>query len=303
MPKVIIDPINNISLNYQCLGEGEDLVLIHGLGANLAFWYPGIAGVLSRYYRVIIYDLRGHGNSSISNSGYTVADMTADLQALLIHLEVASAHIVGHSFGARIACQYAIAYPKQVKSLTIADTQFYCLQPRMQLREWFYWHIWKEKLIEQGAELPSEDEFISFHLLSKLNQFSNESIDNLDKKLVRKPSLKNRVLGRRSQEKWQKLIDNTTATKEFDEDDTVATDFTSISKPIFIIYGEYSPCLPTYWKLKELIPNCQSKIMPEVGHFHPAVQPKRFVYNLWKFLKKDAKNPEELLSLSSTEEL
>lgn len=302
MPKAIVDSVNNICLNYQCLGEGEDLVLIHGLGANLAFWYPGIAGVLSRHYRVIIYDLRGHGNSSMPDSGYTVADMTSDLKALLTHLEVTSAHIVGHSFGARVACQYAIAYPQQVNSLTIADTQFYCLQPRMQLRGWFYWHIWKEKLIEQGAELPSEDEFISFHLLTKLNQFSNESIDNIDKKLVRKPSLKNRVLGRRSQEKWQKLIDNTTATQEFDEDGIVATNFTSISSPILIIYGEYSPCLPTYWKLKELLPNCQSKIMLEVGHFHPAVQPKRFVYNLWKFMQKDAKNAEELF-ISSTEEL
>ncbi len=43
MPKVIIDPTKDIFLNYQCLGSGEDLVLIHGLGANLAFWYPGIA--------------------------------------------------------------------------------------------------------------------------------------------------------------------------------------------------------------------------------------------------------------------
>lgn len=302
MPKFVVDSFNNISLNYECLGEGEDLILIHGLGANLAFWYPGIAGVLSRHYRVIIYDLRGHGKSSMPNSGYRVADMMADLQALLAHLEVASAHIVGHSFGARVACQYAIAHPSQVKSLTIADTQFYCLQPRMQLRDWFYWHIWKEKLISQGAELPSEDEFISFHLLTKLNQFSNESIDDINKKLVRKPSLKNRVLGRRSQEKWQQLIENTTATKEFDEDEINATDFEVISMPTLIIYGEYSPCLPTYNKLQELLPNCQYKIMPEVGHFHPAVQPKRFIYILWKFLKKDAKNVEELFAFSSREE-
>ena len=294
MPKVIIDPTEDIFLNYQCLGSGEDLVLIHGLGANLAFWYPGIAGILSRHYRVIIYDLRGHGNSSMSSCGYTVAAMTVDLQVLLDQLGVVSAHIVGHSFGARIACQYAIAHPQQVNSLTIADTQFYCLQPKMKLRDWFYWHIWKEKLIEQGADLPSEDEFISFHLLTKLNQFNNKS--------VRKPSLKNRVLGRRSQKKWQSLIDNTMAIKEFDEDGIIATDFSSIFSPTLIIYGEYSPCLPTYWKLKELLPNCQSKILPKVGHFHPAVQPKRFVYNLWKFLQKDAK-AEELFALISTEEL
>lgn len=57
MFKAIVDSINNIYLNYQCLVEGEEL-LIHGLGANLAFWYPSIAAVLSRHYRVIIYDLR-----------------------------------------------------------------------------------------------------------------------------------------------------------------------------------------------------------------------------------------------------
>ncbi len=301
MPKAIVDSVNNISLNYQCLGEGEDLVLIHGLGANLAFWYPGIAAVLSRHYRVIIYDLRGHGNSSMPSYGYTVATMTADLQALLAHLQVVRGHIVGHSFGARIACQYAIAHPSQVSSLTIADTQFYCLQPRMQLRDWFYWQTWKDKLIAQGASLPSDDEFISFHLLTKLNQISSESIDN-DDKLVRKPSLKNRVLGRRSQVKWQQLIDNTTATKEFDEDGIVNTDFVDISSPTLIVYGEYSPCLPTYWELKKLLPTCQSTIMPKVGHFHPAVQPKRFVYILWKFLQKETKNAEELF-FSSTEEL
>jgi pimeloyl-ACP methyl ester carboxylesterase len=236
------------------------------------------------------------------SSGYTVVDMTADLQALLAHLGVVSAHIVGHSFGARIACQYAIAHPQQVNSLTIADIQFYCLQSRMQLRDWFYWPICKAKLIEQGAFLPSEDEFISFQLLTNLNQSFSESINNQDKKLVRKPSLKNRILGRKSHKKWHQLLENTTAIKEFDEDTIVATDFMAISMPTLVVYGEYSPCLPTYWKLKELLPTCQSAIMPKVGHFHPAVQPKRFVYILWKFLKKDPENIGELFSFSSREE-
>lgn len=97
-------------------------------------------------------------------------------------------------------------------------------------------------------------------------------------------------------------MDNTRAIKEFDEDVIIATDFSLISSPTLIIYGEYSPFLPTYWKLKELLPNCQSKILPKVGHFYPAVQPKRFIYNLGKFLQKDAK-AAELFALSSTEEL
>ena len=92
------------------------------------------------------------------------------------------------------------------------------------------------------------------------------------------------------------------AIKEFDEDGIIATDSSLISTPTLIIYGEYSPCLPTYWKLKELLANCQSKILPKVGHFHPAVQPKRFIYNLGEFIQKDAK-AAELFALLATEEL
>ena len=56
MPRLAID--SDTAIHYQCLGQGEDLVLIHGLGANLAFWYMGIARRLARQYRVIMYDLR-----------------------------------------------------------------------------------------------------------------------------------------------------------------------------------------------------------------------------------------------------
>ncbi|MBD2183266.1 alpha/beta hydrolase [Planktothrix sp. FACHB-1355] len=283
MPEIVID---NVLLHYQCFGEGEDLVLIHGLAANLAFWYPGIASMLAQKYRVITYDLRGHGKSGMPVSGYSMGHMEHDLQGLLNHLGITRAHIVGHSFGARIAVHYAVSHPQQVATLTIADTQFRCLQPKMRLGDWLYWQSWKEQLLQHGVALPSDDEFISFKLLLEFDRIFNELTQ---KGIATKPSklsLKNRDLGRKGAANWQKLMDTTTAKQEFDEgEEMTQEDIKKISMPTLAFYGEYSHCMPSCWKFKESIENCQVAVMPEVGHFHPVVKPELFVETLGQFLQ------------------
>jgi pimeloyl-ACP methyl ester carboxylesterase len=165
----------DIPLHHLCDGQGEDVVMIHGLGANLAFWYMGIAKEIATNFRVITYDLRGHGRSRMQESGYTLNSMGDDLDALLDHLGVTRAHIVGHSFGARVALAYTIRRPERVASLTVADTQVSCLQPPVRLRDWPYWGTWKKQLIEQGHDtLPSEDEIINYRLLASFNRISRQ---------------------------------------------------------------------------------------------------------------------------------
>lgn len=275
MPTLPIDPARKIALNYQCLGEGENLVLIHGLGANLAFWYPGIASELAKQYRVIIYDLRGHGRSTITGSGYTLTQMIQDLRILLEYLEVEKAHIVGHSFGARVALLYGICHPHQVKSLGIVDTQLQCLQPRMRLREWPHWESWRQKLWQQGLEIPSEDEVIDFHLLTQMNKTVSE---------LTKPSLKNRDMGRKGKERWQQLM-ATAAKEELEQEQEITpVKLSQISQPTLAIYGSKSHCLPTCWELTKLLPNCSAVIIEGVGHFFPVIKPDEFVQALSKFL-------------------
>lgn len=282
MPEIVVD---DVALHYQCFGEGEDLVLIHGLGANLAFWFPGIASMLSQHYRVILYDLRGHGKSAMPDSGYTLAHMTHDLHTLLEHLGVERLHVVGHSFGARVALYYATLYPHQVVTLTLADTQFMCLQPKMRLREWHYWQTWKQKLEEKGVPMPFEDELIDFRLLKHLNQVSLELTQGSLVKKRRKPSLKNRDMGQKGAARWEQLIETTTAQQEFDQEQQITVeDISKISMPTLAVYGEYSHCLASCDKLKALIPNCQVVIHPKVGHFHPVVEPKMFVNTVEQFL-------------------
>src|SRR3546814_3882769 len=59
--------------------SGPDVVLVHGLGANRAFWYPRLASALVPQFRVTIYDLRGHGYSEVPPSGYSTTTMAQDL--------------------------------------------------------------------------------------------------------------------------------------------------------------------------------------------------------------------------------
>lgn len=275
--------IENISLHYQCLGEGEDLVLIHGLGANLAFWYLGIASVLAQRYRVTVYDLRGHGDSSIPTTGYTLSHLAQDLYALLNHLHIQRAHVVGHSFGGAIALHYAALHPEQVATLTLADTQISCLQPRMRLGDWAYWFIWKQKLVQQGFSLPSDDELIGMRLLLQLSQRSQATAQ--ETQAARKPSLKRRNMGLKGAERWEKLLTTTQAEQELNDLGQITEAYIKqLAMPTLAMYGEYSHCLPCCWKLKELIQDCEVKIAPQVGHFHPVIDPKGFLDALQQFL-------------------
>jgi pimeloyl-ACP methyl ester carboxylesterase len=283
----------NTALHFQCTGEGEDLVLIHGLGANLAFWYIGIATLLARRYRVITYDLRGHGRSGMPTAGYRLRDMANDLQDLFDYLNVERAHIVGHSFGARVGLLYAIAKPHRVATLTLADTQLSCLQPKMRLRDWPYWTTWKQQLKQQGfRSLPSDENFINFHLLA---YFSRISMDFTHSGLAQRPrrlSLKTRDMGRKGGARWRRLLATTSARYDFDDDKQISLhNIKQIGLPTLAVYGEYSHCLPSCWKFKELIHNCQVAIIPGAGHFHPVIKPRVFVRVLGQFLRRHALSP------------
>jgi pimeloyl-ACP methyl ester carboxylesterase len=277
--------VNSIDLHYECLGQGEPLVLIHGLGANMAFWYLSVAVALSQNYRVILYDLRGHGESSAPDSGYTLPHMEEDLSNLLQALDVQHAHVVGHSFGARVAIYYAIAHPEKISTLTIADTQLSCMQPPMRLCEWEYWQIWKQQLGEQGVLLPSDDELISLQLLSQLNRIAPNLAHGAQAKAARQPSLKRRTMGQKGAQRWEQLLSNPQAQQELNDDHAITlAKLQDLTMPTLAFFGEYSHCLATGWEIQKQLPNCQMEIMAEVGHFHPAVKPRQFAQTLQEFL-------------------
>lgn len=115
MPKIIA---NGTSIFYIEKGTGPSLIMMHGLSDNSALWSP-LLETFSQSYRTIVPDVRGHGNSSKPDTPYSIKLFSRDLQAFCKAQNVQKCHIVGHSMGAAIAQQFAVDYPKQVRSLIL----------------------------------------------------------------------------------------------------------------------------------------------------------------------------------------
>jgi len=123
---------NGVVTFYEDAGEGPVVVLIHGYGADLRLWDAQVSPLKEAGFRVIRYDVRGHGRSMIAPDGYTFESYAADLHDLLDRLnverpateslEVEAIHAVGLSMGGGIGLQFALDYPGRVLSLTLVDS-------------------------------------------------------------------------------------------------------------------------------------------------------------------------------------
>lgn len=113
-----------LEVHVQRLGEGPPTaVFLHGLVMdNLSSWYFTVAPALAAVADVVLYDLRGHGRTTRPDSGYTIPDLVADLDALLDALGVEEpVELVGNSFGGLLAVAYAIARPERTRGLALVD--------------------------------------------------------------------------------------------------------------------------------------------------------------------------------------
>ena len=106
-------------LNYQQLGQGKDIILIHGLFGRLDNLNM-IAKVLANNYRVTSIDVRNHGNS-FHDSVMDYPSMAQDVINLMQHLTMNSAIVLGHSMGGKIAMELALSSPLLVDKLIVAD--------------------------------------------------------------------------------------------------------------------------------------------------------------------------------------
>lgn len=113
--------INGAELEYEVSGTGEPVVFIHGAFIADAFRpllaEPSLAG----RYRLILYHRRGYVGSSRASGTISVVQQATDCRALLRHLGVERAHVVGHSYGGVVALQLALDTPSVVYSLALLE--------------------------------------------------------------------------------------------------------------------------------------------------------------------------------------
>ncbi len=111
-----------LTLNYEVSGQGQDVVLIHGLGLSSMKTWVNQVPELSRHFRVHTYDVRGFGQSDNPTGKFSVQQHAYDLFALLQTLELRQVVLVGFSMGGWIAQQFALDHPEMVKALVLSCT-------------------------------------------------------------------------------------------------------------------------------------------------------------------------------------
>jgi pimeloyl-ACP methyl ester carboxylesterase len=104
---------------YDVHGAGTPVMLVSGLGGTGSYWNPNLPAFAKRH-QVIVHDHRGMGKSSRSRIRYSVDQMTADLLAVMDHLRIEKAHLVGHSTGGAIGQTLAATHPDRLLSLVIS---------------------------------------------------------------------------------------------------------------------------------------------------------------------------------------
>jgi len=266
-----IAQVNGIKLHYLQVGKGPEVVLIHGLGGNLAIWFLNLIGRLKRDFRFTAYDLRGHGRSDVAPVGYTTKDMAEDLRGLLDKLDLEKVYLLGHSWGADIAMHFTLLYPQRVLKLVVIEPNIAALIDLRKNKDWQGWAYWAKRLEEFGIHVPRE----KWH-----------DIDYMLRQTVNVPIQFGPFKGHaRRKNNIANLLDKTSIVQDYEKVAGLTLDkINTIRRPTLALYGEKSHFLITYEYLRDKIPNCTAVLLPGGDHYGPLENPALVVEHLKKFI-------------------
>lgn len=135
----------------QKQSSSTPIVFVHGVGLNQYVWEPQIEA-LSKNHTIVAYDILGHGNSPVPDESVTLSDYASQLAELLDHLDIKSAHIIGHSMGALISVSFALNYPSKVCSLIPMNI------------------VYKRNIVQRQAVLERANKVIETNKISGLDE-------------------------------------------------------------------------------------------------------------------------------------
>jgi pimeloyl-ACP methyl ester carboxylesterase len=213
------------------------LLLLHGLvSGNMASWYSGIAPPLAASHRVILYDQRGHGGSTLGTAGFDLESQTRDLEQVLAHYDLATTPIdlAGHSMGALIALHFALRAPQRMRRLVLID-----------------------------APMPACD----FIAPSLRGITSREALAQyIESQMADSAVLK----GRRRERLYQRLaalfFESSLLHDVLDMQAEADAELAALDIPVLLLYGQRSPCLAAGRYLQARLPQAQLQLL-DGGHY------------------------------------
>jgi 3-oxoadipate enol-lactonase len=173
--------LNDIVLHYQVLRSCDRpvLVFINSLGSDLRIWQE-VAPAFTERFRVILYDKRGHGLSDAPPAPYSIDDHTDDLLALLNHLGIGKASLVGLSVGGMVAQRMAVRAPDRVQSISLCCTAAKIGTPE----------LWGDRInaVETGGIEPIADAVLQRWFTLKFHETQADNLAGWRNMLVRTPA-------------------------------------------------------------------------------------------------------------------
>ncbi len=254
---------NGDRLWFEVVGEGPPLFLVPGLAGLSDFFAPHLRH-FARRFRVVLHDHRGCGRSSPARIDYSIDQMAADVVALMDHLGLERAHLVGHSTGGAIGQTLAIDHPERIDRLvlcatwTAADGWFRLLfQNRKEILEG----------LGPGAYARISALFLNAPFWVRLHPEIAAVSDEEARRRIRDPEI---------------LLRRIRAILAFDR----RTDLHKIKSPTLVLGARDDMVTPAYFseELGRLIPNAETVILPDGGHFFPVAREAAFRRHVLRFL-------------------
>lgn len=267
---------NKAVLNYVRIGQGEPLIILHGLFGSSKNW-QSLSKVFSKHFDVLTLDLRNHGESFHSDVMDYPA-MVDDVYQLLNQLGIKSCRLIGHSMGGKIAMLFASDYPQLVSQLVVAD-----IAPIAY--EHSYDHLIDPVMALNLDEMDSRaaiDQALQVDISNaQLRQFLLQS-------LFREPSLPDLW---RWKINWSSIKQHIDKIKDFPslESDSALhgtpTKSLKVNTPAFFISGELSEYVDEKGKdaINQHFEKPQFKVLKGANHWLHAEQPKQFTEAVLKF--------------------
>lgn len=278
--------INGHEVAWQQMGEGPDLVLVHGLATNRAFWYLNVASALRDRYRITLFDLPGHGYSAMPASGYTATAIGRGIVELMDQAGIGEAALVGHSYGGACALEAALHAPQRFTHLALLDARISRLQPQMRLHDVSDLTAFERETAARstaafGYDWETETE-VGFRFLEAAARLrvANSTAEARDEFT---PFGEGRGALRAAQQ-WLRLIDSTGALTEFHTPGSDVEAIAALRLPVLLMYAQGSRCERSGRALAELWPQARYIAVQNAGHFFPVSQPRVVIEALGSFL-------------------
>lgn len=262
--------VDNGSLYYEEAGEGEPIIFVHGHSLDHRMW-EGQFTEFAREYRVIRYDLRGYGHSSLQTEDYQFTHVK-DLVTLMDSLHIGKAHIVGLSLGGYVGADMLACYPERMLSALLASG-----------------NIRKSKGPSQPMteeEARKRDEEIATVKKIGIGAMKREWFEGLMKSGGSKKERMRKLLWEMIEDwdAWQPLHKEVRVVVGLDAYELLKTNHPEV--PTLLVEGK-SPGnhYSAYPEILNFLPNGRMKVLNDCGHMLNMEQPEIFNKALEEFLK------------------